>query len=442
MSDLPQLPKSCESLAVTIGAVLSNENIQVELPVMESNTVRTDTQQHIDEFDEHPMAGDHSSHGNYISPEETQRLTKLLKLEHENSALVLLKILWNDSWPVGVSLLILIAFQFFCYGLTKISSSVEDAFSVDKDLFFYFEIPDAKLQEDCGSLSCMMSTHDFRLLQVIIIASVAILSGLGSELFFGYQLLSSKNRSRLEWSWIYANLLFPLFILISVSVQNAFGIILGIIGMYKFGFPETTAYVCYAFTHSWKDKSTWSYILNGLGTVFHHSASIYYITAVNLKLWYPSNSLLVIPIPLCLQHATHILSFVAPTVYPFVQLGLETWFQYEAFNLFAGHVTEVSIPYCVATMITAHWMYWLAAILAVIWPVEHATTHTTMHDPIIANYASRMMTIQGTIRNIANTLRYHGGDTSRSHGGDTLSSIRANDSHLGVSVNVHSYKMV
>ena len=88
----------------------------------------------------------------------------------------------------------------------------------------------------------MLSDEDFRILQVNIIALVAILSGLGSELFFGYHILSYGNRVLVEWLWIYANLLFPLFILIAVSVGNSFGIVLGILGMYKFGFPGIIFY--------------------------------------------------------------------------------------------------------------------------------------------------------------------------------------------------------
>merc|ERR1719499_2647707 len=291
----------------------------------------------------------------------THRLENSL---NEDTALDLLQGLWADSWPVGFGLVILILFQVMLYFFTILDPTFAELFRVNELLIP--TIPKFQIAEDCSALSCSISDEDFLVMQVSIIAAVAILSGLGSELFFGYHILSYRNRAFVEWLWIYANLLFPLLILI------------GIVGMYKFGFPETCAYCTFGFKNSLWKLETWMYILNGVGTLFHHSVAMYYIAAFNLGLYYPTKHVIVTPIPICLQHATHVLKYVAPSAYPFIQLGLEIWFEFEVFALLGGAVTQKTQPYVCFTMLAAHWMYWLAAFMSVFVPEVHETTRASV----------------------------------------------------------------
>lgn len=298
---------------------------------------------------------------------EGDRLTKLLKMEHrlENSydkdnALILLRGLYADSWPVGLGLMILILFQFMLYFLTMVFPMFADMFHVNQTILR--TIPNFQIVEGCASLSCSISDEDFLVLQVTITASVSILSGLASELFFGYHILSCGNRVLVEWLWIYANLVFPLLILIAVSAGNSFGIIIGMVGMYKFGFPETCAYITYGCKNSLWKLSTWTHLLNGLGMIFHHSVSMLYIAAINLGLFWPTKHALSVILPLCLQHATHILKYVWPNAYPFVQLGLEIWFELEIFATLNASTQKLQ-PYVCFTMLAAHWMFWIAALI-------------------------------------------------------------------------------
>merc|ERR550534_1413725 len=148
----------------------------------------------------------------------THRLENSL---NEDTALDLLQGLWADSWPVGFGLVILILFQVMLYFFTILSPTFAELFRVNELLIP--TIPKFQIAEDCGALSCSISDENFLVVQVSIIAAVAILSGLGSELFFGYHILSYRNRAFVEWLWIYANLLFPLLILIACSIGNSFG---------------------------------------------------------------------------------------------------------------------------------------------------------------------------------------------------------------------------
>lgn len=100
-------------------------------------------------------------------------------------------------------------FQVFLYVLTLISDTINGAFSVDHDIVYI--PPHFEFNNNCIAINCHLSKEDFRLLQTNIIAFVAIMSGLGAELFFGPRLLMQTNEESLQWFWIYANLLFPLY---------------------------------------------------------------------------------------------------------------------------------------------------------------------------------------------------------------------------------------
>merc|ERR1712157_372160 len=100
------------------------------------------------------------------------------------------------------------------------------------------------------------------------------MSGIGLEFLAGYHFLKHSDAVDKihEHMWYIAQFMFPFMILTSMALartRNSWSFFFGILGMWKFGFPETVLPVSKTLM---ADQFTWqclSDMLNAFGTLAH-----------------------------------------------------------------------------------------------------------------------------------------------------------------------------
>ena len=104
--------------------------------------------------------------------------------------------------------------------------------------------------------------------------------------------------------------------------------------------------------------------MTGLGTIFHHTATAWFVCAVVAGIMSPSADpigVLAVSLPLVLQHWIVQFKYVNFYAYVGLLLASEIWWEIEV----AVHVHQFRWWHeqrCLWGMLVAHWLYWLGAI--------------------------------------------------------------------------------
>mmetsp|Transcript_6691 Transcript_6691/g.11057 ORF Transcript_6691/g.11057 Transcript_6691/m.11057 type:complete len:444 (+) Transcript_6691:93-1424(+) len=200
---------------------------------------------------------------------------------------------------------------------------------------------------------------------------VTLYVGWCSEILVGVPLMQSGNAEAIQALWKYAQCLFPLFVTIAIysAPSSVFGIPFLVLGMWKLGFPETTAYFCRALTGK---REKYGLIVadfcDGLGLLIHHSMSAFIITFIAAGANKLTRNLLTAMIPLVVQHLIVLTRYFAPTLYNVSMMCAEVWFELEMF----GSVFTLDKRFQVASFIfiISHWLFMLAALLNLLYGGE------------------------------------------------------------------------
>lgn len=234
-----------------------------------------------------------------------------------------------------------------------------------------------------------LSDQAFKEWEVLACWVVCVVTGLGSEFFVGYEFLTTvKVVSRKhEHAWFVAQFVFSLVILTSILLArqgNALALIFGVAGAWKFGFPETLL----SIIGGWQSPSIagkLSGLLNGFGTMAHHSALLLFISIFTLEVSPLTRPLVTGAMPLVAQHVVISVKYVSPVAYIIAELILEIWWEIEVFSViefsYLPHGVQEApfqsspmysglVVRCVCTMLLAHWMYWSAGILGFLAPTR------------------------------------------------------------------------
>jgi len=207
-----------------------------------------------------------------------------------------------------------------------------------------------------------LSADDMHVFKNLVFVGICISTGLLAEMFIGTRILQWMNQNQL-WTWFYAQLAFAFLVMVGFGTKDLSGLPFGVIGLYKFGFPETIGYF-----HSFKDRfkqGDWQCLIslcNGLGTLLHHSCALYAMISVSLGYCPRTSSTLVCILPIILQHSIVVFKFFHANLYLFMALSLEAWWEWEMF-INIPYLKPHSIRFMARGMLVAHWLYLTAALL-------------------------------------------------------------------------------
>ena len=172
----------------------------------------------------------------------------------------------------------------------------------------------------------------YAVLYAIWVAVLCLISGLVLELQIGPMLLSLQSRAAL---WKFAQIFMVAFVFAAFAAETFLGIPLMILGVFKFGFPEVVLQYFHAASPDETPLKRAERGLHFFAILIHHFGGLLVYGAALAHLIVPLQTIPLIP--LGAQHLASVLKHaifpdaVAFVVYTLVTLGLEVWFQLEAY---------------------------------------------------------------------------------------------------------------
>ena len=206
-----------------------------------------------------------------------------------------------------------------------------------------------------------MSDHQVLVYTAFVVWLTVLLSGLGLELFFWIYYLDTWCEQH-EALWRFAQLLFPLLLTttLGLAIQaNYLALPVMVVGLWKFGFPETLMYMylaLFASDESWFQRS--ADLMNAIGLIVHHGALALFMSLLLVSVIPPSRYVVIGSLVLIMQHWFVLVKYANVPVYVVIELALEFWFEWIVISEFqyyrSIHWTAAWLP---ATMLVAHWLF-------------------------------------------------------------------------------------
>lgn len=239
-----------------------------------------------------------------------------------------------------------------------------------------------------GTPTSWMSDEEFLRYITVVLWLVLCSSGLGMELVLGEPLVARLAGSdALTPLWQGAQLFFSLSISVGLLAQSAFGFPWAVIGLWKFGFPETIGCFRRAFRIGRVTQESVCAYLNGIGTIVHHCSSAYFVVACATHLMPLDRRIVAASLPLVVQHLFVLLKYANTPVYFLLELTIEVLWEIETIrclkDLSVENGYDITTRGCACSMLFAHWCYWAAGFTAIpVWLGERKkmTASATMRD--------------------------------------------------------------
>jgi len=213
-----------------------------------------------------------------------------------------------------------------------------------------------------------LSDQKFLLYITFMLWVTMLLTGLGSEVFVWMIFLEGKWDQDKEDKWKIAQFVFPLLVTTSVGLaisHNYLAVPILVVGMWKFGFPETILYLHAAMYD--RDRKSFERIidlLNGIGTVVHHSSSALCVGAGVTNLIPPSRVLFRVALPILMQHWFVLLRDSNKFVYTIIEILLEVWAEWSAItSLELLHEAHWTGGVFISSLLFAHWIYFISGTM-------------------------------------------------------------------------------
>ena len=230
-----------------------------------------------------------------------------------------------------------------------------------------------------------LNDFDHSVYMAYILWGTATLAGFGLEALT-WQCISKEGWNRaLEARWKLAQTAFPLLAITTLglaSSRNYMALPILVLGLYKFGFPETLAYM-YGAARRTKLPLRISDFFDGAGNLLHHSSASLVICILVTGVIRPTRHVVDPIIVLVVQHWFVLLKYVHFKTYLAIELILELWFEWSIFSqyetyMYAQHWTA---PLAAGVMLVSHWMYLVAAgIRLVAGRNETTESITSLHE--------------------------------------------------------------
>jgi hypothetical protein len=167
-----------------------------------------------------------------------------------------------------------------------------------------------------------------------------------------------------KYAWMIVQLFFPLCLSIALYSNSVFGLPFLVVGLWKFGTPETVNYFSTSFQSSVSCLYATACFLAGVGTVLHHAFSSWFICANMNGLMSPVHVYrhMAVTTPLVVQHWFSWLSHCNFYAYVIVELVAEVWWEIEMFSNFSDtYLLHEKVTFM--ALLLAHWLYWLSGVL-------------------------------------------------------------------------------
>eukprot|EP00984_Skeletonema_dohrnii_P025530 scaffold14713_cov135-Skeletonema_dohrnii-CCMP3373.AAC.1 len=209
------------------------------------------------------------------------------------------------------------------------------------------------------------SDESYMVFYGFILWATIVLTGIGMEFFCFSLLIKDAWDLNTENRWRFVQFLFPLLASTAVGMahsNNFWALPLITITLYKFGFPETILYLYSGlFDKSMNAGNRWKEVLEGIGTVIHHSSAALYITMVLVQIIPSTRSTVEVVIPVLVQHWFVLLRYRYRYVYVVVEILLELWFEWTVLSSLEVVHKKHWVSGIVATsMLVSHWLYFIA----------------------------------------------------------------------------------
>jgi hypothetical protein len=203
-----------------------------------------------------------------------------------------------------------------------------------------------------------------------------LITGLGSEvLIYVFYLWNNQWNEEYERKWALAQFVFPVLLATTLGLaasQNFLVLPILVMGLWKFGFPETILYQHVALFGCGDDDSFLGRIsdfLNGSGTAVHHGATALGICMIVAGVITPDRWIMDPCLVLVMQHWFVLLRHVNHLGYIFIELFFEAWFEWLVITSLQHYIADHwTVALTAATMLVAHWQYLLAAGLDLVRP--------------------------------------------------------------------------
>ena len=249
--------------------------------------------------------------------------------------------------------------------------------------------------EATTSPSGLLDDAQFTLYCTFVVWTAVVSSGLGSELLIGEHILDRiSGHESATALWHMAQLLFGLFVSISLMSATPTALVFAVLGLWKLGFPETIAYFRSAFLALQGQRrrglvrtlvAFTPHYMNGLATVLHHLGSSWIIVSCTTGL-FPARdrAMLGVCLPVLCQHLTSLIRYRSVVAYALLNGALEIVFEWEVVTNGVQNSTMArgyhrSARGVLLIMLTAHWLYWLAGIVDLV-AQRIFSHHTKMAD--------------------------------------------------------------
>ena len=218
-----------------------------------------------------------------------------------------------------------------------------------------------------------LGNQGFRLYYSMFLWVTGVLAGLGSELFVCLLYLRTWSPERELW-WRYVQLLFPLVVTTAVglaSQRNFLALTFVVFGLWKFGFPET---IMYLYVGLFDVKASrllrTADILNGLGTIMHHTIVVWYVAMQLGGVFGVDRYILTTATVPLMQHWFPLVGYANTNLYAVIQISLEVYFEWSVFS-YMDHFYNyhgLALAIVPGVLVVAHWFYLAAAVIELIAP--------------------------------------------------------------------------
>jgi len=212
-----------------------------------------------------------------------------------------------------------------------------------------------------------MTDEQFKIYVGFVLWVTVELAGIGLEVFVWWHFVQIWNETR-ESLWLFAQFLFPLLVVTCIGLSlsmNYLALPFLVLGMWKFGFPETIMYMYLGLNnrHSSPLCRTADFF-NGIGTACHHGAASFLVCMLLAGVIGPSRYIFNSALILVMQHWFVLLSSMSRFWYAVIELALELWFEWTVISDF-WHLYDLQWTAALgsAVFLLAHWLFLFAAFL-------------------------------------------------------------------------------
>ena len=205
------------------------------------------------------------------------------------------------------------------------------------------------------SLFSLMPDREFAHFSVLLAFGSTFIAGLGSEVVVGRYIVQHLSLEAAAKLWLYAQVVFPICMVIAVYSQSPFGLPFAIMSLWKFGFPETLVYALKAYEATRWDLGWWGNSSTALGLLLHHGSSAYFISCGCLRYNILDRYAVSMMAPLVLQHWFVLIRYFHFRTYCLLVFALEVLWEYEVFT--QARFLKDNFKIAIIFLVLAHWLF-------------------------------------------------------------------------------------